>query len=80
MDARGVPDTPRDPVLSYIVENPEQFAKNLADMLQHANEALAARLEELGISATLETGPAVTPGRTGSMASITRCCSGRCPA
>ncbi len=42
MDARGAPDTPRDPVLNYIVENPEAFAKNLANMLQHANEALAA--------------------------------------
>lgn len=42
MDARGAPDTLRDPVLNYIVENPEAFAKNLADMLQHANEALAA--------------------------------------
>ncbi|MCF3932366.1 class I poly(R)-hydroxyalkanoic acid synthase [Acuticoccus sp. M5D2P5] len=42
MDARGTADTPRDPVLNYIVQNPEEFAKNLAKMLEHANEAMAA--------------------------------------
>ncbi|WP_108662682.1 PHA/PHB synthase family protein [Acuticoccus kandeliae] len=42
MDARGSVDTPRDPVLNYIVQNPEEFAKNLAKMLEHANEAMAA--------------------------------------
>lgn len=47
MDARGDIDTPRDPVLSYIVENPEVFAKNLARMLEHASEAMAAYVAPL---------------------------------
>ncbi|UOM33056.1 alpha/beta hydrolase [Acuticoccus sp. I52.16.1] len=42
MAVRDVSDTPRDPVLNYIVENPEEFAKNLTLMLGHANEAIAA--------------------------------------
>lgn len=42
MDARGELDTPRDPVLSYIVDNPETFAENIARMLTHATEAMAA--------------------------------------
>ena len=32
----------RDPILNYIVDNPEAFARNIADMLAHANEAMAA--------------------------------------
>ena len=39
---RGPATTPRDPILNYIVENPEAFAENLAKMLGHANDALAA--------------------------------------
>ncbi len=42
MAVRDVGDTPRDPVLNYIVDNPEEFAKNLTVMLGHANEAIAA--------------------------------------
>ncbi|RAH98245.1 class I poly(R)-hydroxyalkanoic acid synthase [Acuticoccus sediminis] len=42
MAVRDVSDTPRDPVLNYIVDNPEEFAKNLTVMLGHANEAIAA--------------------------------------
>ncbi|MBJ3776534.1 PHA/PHB synthase family protein [Acuticoccus mangrovi] len=42
MDERGSVDTPRDPVLNYIIDNPEAFAKNLAKMVEHANEALQA--------------------------------------
>ncbi|WP_420392672.1 class I poly(R)-hydroxyalkanoic acid synthase [Acuticoccus sp.] len=42
MAARDVTDTPRDPVLNYIVDNPEEFARNITKMLAHANEAMAA--------------------------------------
>ncbi|MEM0907853.1 MAG: class I poly(R)-hydroxyalkanoic acid synthase [Pseudomonadota bacterium] len=41
-DERGETTTPRDPILNYIIENPEAFAENLAKMLAHANDALAA--------------------------------------
>ena len=39
--------TPRDPILNYIVNNPEAFAENLAKMLAHANDALAAYVAPL---------------------------------
>ncbi|XWN29662.1 MAG: class I poly(R)-hydroxyalkanoic acid synthase [Devosia sp.] len=42
MAASGTPDTPRDPILNYVVENPEAFAKNIGHMLEHASAALAA--------------------------------------
>ncbi|MEM8856536.1 MAG: class I poly(R)-hydroxyalkanoic acid synthase, partial [Pseudomonadota bacterium] len=42
MAASGTPDTPRDPILNYVVENPEAFAKNIGRMLEHASSALAA--------------------------------------
>ena len=41
-DDRGDAGTPRDPILNYIIENPEAFAENLARMLGHANDAIAA--------------------------------------
>ncbi|MEM9224343.1 MAG: class I poly(R)-hydroxyalkanoic acid synthase [Pseudomonadota bacterium] len=44
-DDRGSPTTPRDPILNYVVENPEAFAENLAKMLAHANDALAAYMQ-----------------------------------
>ncbi|MEM8664877.1 MAG: class I poly(R)-hydroxyalkanoic acid synthase, partial [Pseudomonadota bacterium] len=47
MDARGDIDTPRDPMLSYIVDNPEVFAQNIARMLEHATEAMAAYVAPL---------------------------------
>jgi len=43
----GALNTPRDPILNYIVENPEAFAENLAKMLVHANDALAAYVSPL---------------------------------
>jgi len=47
MAVRDVSDTPRDPVLNYIVDNPEEFAKNLTRMLGHANEAIAAYVKPM---------------------------------
>lgn len=44
---RGAMSTTRDPILNYIVENPEAFAENLAKMLTHANDALAAYVAPL---------------------------------
>lgn len=45
MAERGSLDTVRDPVLKYMVENPEEFAANLARTLEHATEAMTAYAE-----------------------------------
>jgi len=45
MDERGNLDTLRDPVLKYMVDNPEEFAANLARTLEYATEAMAAYVE-----------------------------------
>jgi polyhydroxyalkanoate synthase len=47
MDERGNLDTVRDPVLNYMIENPEEFARNIAKMLEHATEAMAAYVEPI---------------------------------
>ncbi|MEM7692932.1 MAG: class I poly(R)-hydroxyalkanoic acid synthase [Pseudomonadota bacterium] len=44
---RAPETTPRDPILNYIVENPEAFAENLGKMLAHANDAIAAYAKPL---------------------------------
>ncbi|MEM8550811.1 MAG: class I poly(R)-hydroxyalkanoic acid synthase [Pseudomonadota bacterium] len=44
---RGAAGTPRDPILNYIIENPEAFAENLGRMLAHANDAIAAYAKPL---------------------------------
>ncbi|WMS42876.1 class I poly(R)-hydroxyalkanoic acid synthase [Acuticoccus sp. MNP-M23] len=44
---RDQPGTPRDPILNYIVENPEAFAENIAKMLSHANSALTAYVKPM---------------------------------
>ena len=49
MAERGAMDTEtsRDPILNYIVDNPEAFAQNIGQMLAHANDAMSAYVAPL---------------------------------
>ena len=45
MGERGNLDTLQDPVLKYMIDNPEAFATNLARTLEYATDAMAAYSE-----------------------------------